>query len=199
MFYRFIKFTLGTFIKSNWSGRIEGLDFVPKEGPAIICANHQSYLDFLLLSSILKRRVYFLAAEVFFRSNFWKPLVKLTGQIMVDRETKDKNNVYREVDKLFKEKKILALFPEGTRSRSGKMGKGYNGAVKFAYKYRVPITPVGIIGTFNAWPPHQKFPKIRKIDVFFDKPYYITTDSFEEETRLLMKKIAKLSKQYYNY
>lgn len=199
MFYRFIKFILSPIVNYIWRGRIEGLDNIPKKGSVILCSNHQSYLDFILLSSVIKRRVCFLAGEVFFKSKLWYPLVKFTGQIKVDRNSKDKSSVYIEVDKLFNQGNILGLFPEGTRSRTGKLQRGYNGAVRFAYKYKVPIIPIGILGAFQAWPPHKKFPQKNKIDMNIGEPYEVKSGAFDQEVKILMQKIAQLSNQSYKH
>ena len=73
---------------------------------------------------------------------------------------------------------ILGIFPEGTRSRDGKLHGGYNGAVKFAYKYKVPIVPIGIIGTFAAWPPHKKKPKLIKCDVNIGNSFIVSSNKY---------------------
>ncbi|MFA6466315.1 MAG: lysophospholipid acyltransferase family protein [Patescibacteria group bacterium] len=197
MFYSLIKILFAPIIKFFWLGEIKGINNIPTKKSVILCANHTSYLDFLLLASVLSKKVYFLAAEVFFKSKIWYPLVKFTGQIRVDRNAEDKSKTYIGVDNILNRHDTLCLFPEGTRSRSGKLQKGYNGAVKFAYKYKVPIVPIGILGAFEAWPPQKKIPKIKKINLVFGEPYRVITDSFEYETSILMNKIAKLSNQNY--
>jgi len=197
MFYSLIKLLLAPFIKLFWLGKLKNIDNIPSKKSVILCANHTSYLDFLLLASVVHKKVYFLAADVFFKSKLWYPLVKFTGQIRVDRNSKDKSKAYMGVANVLENHNTLCLFPEGTRSRSGKLQKGYNGAVKFSFKYKVPIIPIGILGAFEAWPPQNRLPKIRKVNLIFGEPYEVLTDSFEYETDLLMNKIAKLSNQNY--
>jgi 1-acyl-sn-glycerol-3-phosphate acyltransferase len=192
MLYKIIKIFFGPSVKFLWLGKIKGLENVPQKKSFIVCSNHSSYLDFFLLSAVIPRKVSFLAAEVFFNSKLWWPLVKSTGQIKVDRKVKDTSQVYKEVDNLFEKGGVLGIFPEGTRSRSGKMGKGHIGAVKFAYKYKVPIVPIGITGAYNALPPHKKFPKFKKIDMNIDTEFYVDTDDYEKETVKLMGIIFKL-------
>jgi len=199
MFYNLIKIIFSPIVKFLWLGRINGMENIPRKGSFILCANHQSYIDFFLLGSVMERKVYFLAGEVFFRSKLWRPLVKWTGQIQVDRNSKDKSKVYSAVDKLFKKDNTLCIFPEGTRSRSGNLQHGYNGATKFAYKYKIPIIPIGIVGAFLAWPPQNKMPKIKRVDINIGELIYINTNNFDMETQSLMKKIAKLSNLDYNY
>lgn len=197
MFYKLLQFFVAPFIKFFWVGKINNINNIPNKGSVILCANHNSYLDFFILASVLKRRVYFLAGEVFFKSKLWRPLMLLTGQIKVDRTSKDKSFVYNQVEGILRINNILGIFPEGTRSRDGKLHKGYNGAVKFAYKYNVPIIPIGIIGTFNAWPPHKKKPKLIKCDINIGSSFIVSSDNFNIETETLMKKIAILAEEKY--
>ncbi|OGY93734.1 MAG: hypothetical protein A2406_04175 [Candidatus Komeilibacteria bacterium RIFOXYC1_FULL_37_11] len=197
MFYKLLQFFLSPLIRFFWVGNVNDIKNIPFNGSAIVAANHNSYLDFFILSSILKRRIYFLAGEVFFKSKLWKPLMLLTGQIKVDRYGGDKKLVYAQVEKVLINNSLLGIFPEGTRSRNGKLQKGYNGAVKFAYQYKVPIIPVGIIGTFDAWPPNRKFPKLIKSKVNIGCPFRINSNDFDSETSKLMDKIALLSDKVY--
>ncbi|MBU4512605.1 1-acyl-sn-glycerol-3-phosphate acyltransferase [Patescibacteria group bacterium] len=66
MLYKFLKIFIAPIIRFVWVGKVEGLENIPKTKPAILAANHESYFDFLCLTSILKRRIYFFAAEKFF-------------------------------------------------------------------------------------------------------------------------------------
>ncbi len=197
MFYKVLKIILLPVIKLLWLGKVTGKENIPQEGPFIVVSNHKSYLDFFLLPIIIPRRIHFLAAEVFFEKKLWIPLVRLTGQIKVDRKAKDKSEVYKEVEQLFARGGILGAFPEGTRSRDGKLHKGYNGVVKFAYKYKVPILPVGIINTFKALPPHKKFPKFIKCHVNIGQTIIVDSDDYDRETDGLMVVISKLGREEY--
>lgn len=194
MFYKLLQFFLSPIIRFFWVGNVKNIKNIPSNGSVILAANHNSYLDFFILASILKRRIYFLAGEVFFKSKLWKPLMLLTGQIKVDRYNKDKSQAYNQVEKVLSNNNLLGIFPEGTRSRDGKLQRGYNGAVKFAYKYKVPIIPIGIVGTFNAWPPNKKVPKLMKSNINIGELFLVSNNNFDLETEELMKKIAILSK-----
>lgn len=197
MFYKLLQFFAAPLIRFFWVGKINNINNIPKNGAVILCANHNSYLDFFILSSLNKRRVYFLAGEVFFKSKLWRPLMLLTGQVRVDRTSKDKSFVYNQVNKILKDNNILGIFPEGTRSRDGELHRGYNGAVKFSYKYNVPIIPIGIIGSFDAWSPHNKKPKLKKCDINIGDSFKVASENFDVETKVLMKKIALLANKKY--
>lgn len=194
MFYKVLQLFLAPLVKFLWVGSVNDRDNIPNDGAVILCSNHSSYLDFFILGSVLSRRVYFLAGEVFFKKALWRPLVKLTGQIRVDRDSKDKRGVYSGVEEVLSKGYVLGIFPEGTRSRDGKIHRGYNGAVKFASKYKIPIVPIGIIGSYDAWPPQNNMPKLKKCDIFIGQKYYVKSDDFDRETDILMNKIIDLTK-----
>ncbi len=198
MMYYILKYLLYFPVKFFWLERIDGLDNIPR-GNFIISANHASYLDFILLFLFIPRKISFLAAEKFFRNPIWFIIMKATGQIKVDRTSSKKDDVYLAVDRVFKNNKILGIFPEGTRSRDGFLNKAYCGVSKFAYKYKVPVLPVGIVGTFTCWPPHSKFPKFKKCLINIGEPIFINSLAFDAETQKIMKRIAILANQKYEY
>jgi len=204
MIYWLLKLIGGPIIRLIWIKKAEGLENIPKKGPCIIAANHSSYFDFICLIAVVPRRIRFLAAEKFFRSKFWYPLVKLTGQIKVDRQDKNKEEVYSKVYSTLKKGKIIGIFPEGTRSPSGKIEKTYTGVAKFAIKAKVPVVPVGISGTYNIMSRFDKRPKFRKaIEINIGKPlafkeYYIketNRDIFAEVTNKVVGEITNLAKR----
>jgi 1-acyl-sn-glycerol-3-phosphate acyltransferase len=186
-------------VRVLWLGRVVGLQKIDKKDSFIIAANHTSYLDFILLFILLPRKISFLAAEKFFRSSFWRPIMQWTGQIKVDRQSEDKTEVYKNVDRILKEGRVLGIFPEGTRSRTGKINKAYNGVAKFAYKYKIPVVPVGIKNAYSAWSPQMSKPKIKKCDIIIGEPIYINNTDFDVATRNIMKNIANLVEDTYEY
>ena len=176
MFYWILKKIFGPFVRLIWIKKIKGLNNFPKTGPFIIAANHSSYFDFISLIAVCPRRVYFLAAEKFYKSKFWYPLVTGTGQIKVNRKNTDKKEVYQKVFSILKKGNVLGIFPEGTRSPDGKIGKTFTGVAKFALEANVSVIPVSIIGTYEVMSRHDKCPKFKKnIKINIGKPI-----SFEE-------------------
>lgn len=202
MFYWLIKITLGPIVRLLWIRKIEGSHNIPRKGPLLVAANHSSYFDFISLVSVYPQRIRFLAAEVFYKSAFWKPIMILTGQIKVDRKSNDKTATIEAVRYHLKKGEIIGLFPEGTRSRSGKIQKAYTGVAKFALENRVNILPVAIRNSYEIMSPHEKKPKFKKIiDIIYlpelryedfknCDPEYITH-------KLLMGNIAKEVSQEY--
>lgn len=190
-----------------WVGEVTGLEKIPKYKPAVIISNHQSYFDFLGLTAVLSRDIRYLAAEKLFSHPTLGHLMKLTNQIKVDRDVPDKTNVIKEARRTLKDGLLLGIFPEGTRSRSGRIQKAFDGAVRIAIDMNVPIIPVGILGTFNILPPHRKLPTFSKCKFVIGDPIYIhhaykyryDKKLISNLTTFLMHEVAKLSDQKYIY
>lgn len=205
--YSCLRFFLGPIIRIIWIKKVEGLKNIPKKGPCIIAANHSSFFDFICFIAVSPRKIYYLAAEKFFKWKIWKILVKATGQIRVERQSIDKNEVYDVAFSLLKQGKILGIFPEGTRSSDDKIHKAYVGVAKFALMAQVPVVPVGIKNTYKILSRHRRFPRIKKIvelkigePIYFDKYYNQKNKKFFKKiTDEIMLKIAELSDKEYIY
>jgi len=204
MFYWLLKLLFAPLVGLVWIKKIEGLKNVPENGPYIIAANHCSYFDFFCLAAIWPARIYFLAGEVFFKKWWWYPLVELTGQIKVDRNSKDKTEAKQKIISILKSGKIVGIFPEGTRSADGRIGKTYTGVAKFALEAQVPVVPVGIKGTYEVMSRHDKHPKFKKnIEIRVGEPmdfkeYYNKENDeniFRKVTDKIMENVAILSEQ----
>jgi len=205
--YSFIRLIFGTLVKLIWIKKVEGIENIPKTGAVIVAFNHQSFFDFLCFIAISPRKIHFLAAEKFFTNPFWYPLVKLTGQIKVDRKNHDKNDLHEIIYEHLTHDKMIGIFPEGTRSPHEKeMLKAFTGIAKFALRANVPVLPVGIKGAYEVMAKHDKKPKFKKIITIHigelmhfdeysqsklnDKTHRIITDN-------IMIEIAKLSGKTY--
>ena len=208
MIYRILKFilvpsTLG-FVKE-----IKGLDNIPDKGHFVVAANHLSYIDPLIIRSIFHRyfnKIVFYMTKKESYGNFFKMLFfESVGTIPVDRQKHGRAALDAALKKL-KEGCIIGLFPEGTRSRDGRLHRGKTGAVRLALSAKCPILPIGIKNTYEIWPPHKKLPRFKKtIVVNIGKPitlekYYnkrITKKLLNGLTEKIMREIGKLSGQQY--
>lgn len=162
--YSLIRTIFGPIVRKLWIHKVEGIENIPKEGPVIVASNHESYFDFICFIAASPRKVHYLAAEKFYKSPFWRPLMKITDQIKVDRISKDKHHIHKIVFSALdlEQKRMVGIFPEGTRSRDGSMLKAYVGVAKYCLEAKVPVVPVGVIGTRDIMAPHEKFPKLNK-------------------------------------
>jgi len=132
-----------------FSWKVEGRENIPLTGPLILATNHVHLLDpfFLIFSS--PRWINFMAKEELFRSPFLRPWLRWAGSVSISRRGKvsDKQKMLRSSRDVLENGLILGMFPEGGRSRDGKLRKGKPGSAVIASKTNVPILPVGIAGT----------------------------------------------------
>lgn len=192
-----------------WLKEINGIENLP-QGPFIIAANHASYIDHsLIVGNIVKyknRKVHFLSKKEHFDTKLKAMWHTYAGAIPLDRQSGGKLALKKAV-KALKEGKIIAIHPEGTRSLDGRLMRGKTGTARLALAAKVPVVPVGLIGTFEILPKGKYIPKLRRAIVNIGKPisfekYYgkpVTKKLLREVTSRIMKEIAKLSKQKYNF
>ena len=180
--------------------KVEGFENIPKKGALIIASNHVSYLDPAVLVASLNRKIYFITKKEVFKNTFVSFILKNLNAFSVDRENVDML-AFKKAINILREKKVLGIFPEGTRSSNGELQKLKLGAIKIAMKTGVPILPVGIIGTHKIYPRGIKFPILFKHKIIIkygDLQHFNKLKSKDkiyqkEELNLLSKKIKELS------
>jgi len=132
-----------------FSWKVEGRENIPLTGPLILVANHVHVLDPFFLIFISPRWINFMAKEELFRSPFLRLWLRWAGSVSISRQGKvsEKQKMLRSSRDVLENGLILGMFPEGGRSRDGKLRKAKPGSAVIASKTNVPILPVGIIGT----------------------------------------------------
>lgn len=193
-----------------WIKEVNGLHNVPKDRPFIVAANHTSYMDhFIIMSTLvpyLNKKIHHLAKKEHFDNILKKAWHTYAGAIPLDRQSGGKEALKWAI-KALKEGKIIAIHPEGTRSLTGKLQKAKTGVARLALITKVPVLPIGLIGTFEILPKGKYIPKFKRTVMNIGKPmqfpnYYnqkINKRILREVTTLIMKEIAKLCRQQYNY
>jgi 1-acyl-sn-glycerol-3-phosphate acyltransferase len=144
-----------------WRIHVEGLEHVPATGPAVLCPNHVSVLDSFLLPAVLPRRITFVGKAEYLDD--WKTrwLFPALGMIPIQRGGGSASR--RALDTaadLLHAGELFGIYPEGTRSRDGKLHKGHTGPARLALATGAPIIPVGITGTDVIQPPGAPWPKL---------------------------------------
>jgi 1-acyl-sn-glycerol-3-phosphate acyltransferase len=170
---------------------VHGTENIPAEGPVLLCSNHISNLDPPVVGMMFPRPVAFMAKEELFKAPVIKHLVPHLKAFPVKRGMSDRDALRRALA-LLKEGEVLGLFPEGTRSKDGTLGKGLAGAGFFALRSDAVVIPCAIIG------PYQRF---RKLKVVYGQPldmekYRQEKVSAEEATEVIMSEIQKLIEKY---
>ncbi len=152
-----------------WKWRVSGAGNVPRRGGVILASNHQSYLDVFLLGGACPRPVRYMARRSLWDSRVLGFLFTDWRAIPVDRERPGKDDLRRIVETV-KGGEVLALFPEGTRTRDGSIGEMRGGIGFLARRAGVPVVPVLIQGAFEAWPRGRRLPRPGRVRIAFGSP-----------------------------
>ena len=178
--YRFVIFVFLLFFKIFYHFKISGKKNF-KHGKAIIAVNHVSFLDPPAIAAACDEEVHFLAKESLFKHAIFAFFLRLLNSHPLSSKPSD-ITTFREVEKILKENKKIVLFPEGTRSYSGKINKIMPGIGFIAYRSKCRIIPAYIDGVYDVWPRNKKFPKLKgKIKCVFGEP--IEVEKFAHKSR----------------
>jgi 1-acyl-sn-glycerol-3-phosphate acyltransferase len=155
-----------------WRFDLRGFEQLPETGPAILCANHVSFLDSAFLIIQAPRNISFVGKSEYLDSWKTRRLFPALGMIPIDREGGEKAQVALDAaENVLQRGELFGIFPEGTRSRDGMLYKGKTGAARLALKIDCPIFPVGIVGTREIQPPDAKLPRIGgRVSITIGKP-----------------------------
>ncbi len=152
---------------------ITGIENIPREYPFVICANHASYLDALLIAAALPlpafRRLFFIGREKYFRTTLQRWLCRLMRGLPIDADSLARSAL-RLASEGLKQGLVLCVFPEGHRSIDGSLLPFHKGPAILAIEGDVPIVPVGIIGTQRVWGRASRRIRLSPVHVRFGSP-----------------------------
>lgn len=134
---------------------VEGKEFVPKQGAAIIASNHLSGLDHLVLPVLTKRVIYNISKAEHFQKRGKAFFFKNVGVIPLQRGTGDKGAIEK-AKEILSAGNLFCIYPEGTRSLDGHLHKGHTGVARLALELNVAVIPVAMLGTFEKKPKGMK-------------------------------------------
>lgn len=209
-FYWVTKVVLTPVLAIAFRPRVEGVRNVPKRGAAILACNHVSYLDWMFLPLVIRwRHISFLAKQEYFtgtgiRGRWQRFFFTATGQVPIDRSGSDASSAaLRTAARLLHQGKLVGIFPEGSRSRDGRLNRGRTGLARIAAETGVPVIPCATVGVFDVAPPGARLPRPRKVGVRFGEPMTfpkpVGRPASPEELRAwtddLMARIQELSGQ----
>ena len=180
MIYFISRNILKLFFKIFFRLRIAGSANCPKTGPLIIAPNHTSFLDPLIAGFAVPRGLNFMARNSLFRNRIFGNILKSVNAFPLKREGADVGAMRLAIDKLCHGKAVL-IFPEGTRSRDGNLGKPRAGIGFLAASSGAKILPCYIKGSREAFPRGAIFPRFKKITVCVGKPLEVDKDKSEKE------------------
>ncbi|MEH7075618.1 lysophospholipid acyltransferase family protein [Neobacillus drentensis] len=190
-FYDFAKSVVTGVFKPLYRVEAIGLEHFPKEGGVLLCANHIHNFDPIIVGIMAPRPVHYMAKEEIFSVPVLGNIVRKCNAFPVKRGFSDREAL-RTGLKILKDGFVFGLFPEGTRSKTGELGKGLAGAGFFALRSTAAVVPCAIIGPYRSF---------RKLKVVYGEPIDLEEmrkekASAEQVTELIMSKIDKLKKEH---
>jgi 1-acyl-sn-glycerol-3-phosphate acyltransferase len=207
-FYWVTKAVLTPLMLVYFRPHVQGRQHLPRTGPAILASNHTSYLDWLALPLVVvRRRIVFLAKSEYFdrpgvTGRAQRFFFSATGQVPVDRTGGPASTAaLRTAARLLQEGSLLGVFPEGTRSKDGRLQPGRTGLARMAAQTGVPVVPCATIGTYDAAPAGVRLPRPKRLTVRFGEPLSWpagtepTSEALRTWTDALMEQIRQLSGQ----
>jgi 1-acyl-sn-glycerol-3-phosphate acyltransferase len=141
----------------GFSLRTEGRGNMPARGPVLVIANHQSYLDPLLVGLAVHRHLCYLARKSLFKKPEFARLIRSFNAVPIDQEGVGKEGLKTILHQLRLDQAVL-IFPEGERTETGMMNELRPGVHLLIRRSEVPLLPVGIAGAFDAWPRTRRYP-----------------------------------------
>lgn len=177
MWYYLFKYVfMGPGLRLMGRPRVEGLENIPDEGPALVASNHLAVVDSFYLPLMVPRRIFFLAKSEYFtepglKGRFKKWFFSASGQIPIDRSgASAAAGALAAGKRVLEDGRLLCLYPEGTRSPDGRLYKGKTGLARMALETGVPVIPVAMVGTDRINPPGTILPRPTRIVLRVGKP-----------------------------
>ena len=209
MLYEVVHAVLPPLAKLYWRPRIEGLENIPSTGPVIMASNHLSFADSMVIPFFVPRKVVFLAKEDYFTGTGVKGALirgwfEGIGMVPVDRD--DTKAALASLDialAVLGRGEAFGIYPEGTRSRDGRLYRGRTGVAHLALTSGAPVVPVGLTGTEHIQPVGSTLPRRADVTVRFGEPLRFegrydgvpAGRARREVTDVVMNEIQKLSGQ----
>ena len=161
MFYSVLKGILTPLLRFFYRVRVEGLEHVPRAGPAILASNHVSFSDSIFLPLVLRRRVTFVAKAEYFDDPKSAWFFRALGQIPVRREGGSAaQGALDAAHEVLTQGELFGIYPEGTRSPDGRLHRGHTGVARLALQCQTPVLAVGMVGTRELQPIGQVRPRV---------------------------------------
>ena len=170
--------TLGSAFRAFYGLRIEGREHLITEGPVLVAANHQSYMDPPLLANLYDTPMFFIARKTLFRG-FCNWLYRQWGAFPLDQEKPDLAGL-KKILRLLKAGERVAIFPEGSRTLDGSIAEAAPGVGFVAAKSGALIQPVRIRGAYEALPRGARFLRPSRISMTIGPVIRLTPEELKQ-------------------
>ncbi len=168
---------------------VRGSGYIPREGPAVLIANHEGYLDPVILQMGTTRTIRYLLTSAFYDFEPTQPLFDLLEAIRVADDGPNRDSLRASIAVL-REGGLIGIFPEGRLTRDGKVGPVLPGAAFLAAKGGAPIVPARIDGSYEVLPRGRIFPRQGRLAVEFGPPVMIRSARGAAAEQRVMEALA---------
>ncbi len=189
--YPAAKAVLTPLFRAAWRFDLQGLENIPATGGAILCPNHTSVLDSFFVPAMLPRRVTYVGKAEYMDDWKTRRLFPALGMIPIDRTGGDAaERALATAQRLLENGELFGIYPEGTRSRDGRLYRGKTGPARLALRTGAPIIPIGIKGAREVMPPDARFPRLRlPVTITFGRPIDVSRYRDRVNDRLVLRQI----------
>ena len=176
MLFRVLQTVIPPVAKAILRPTVIGVENVPRTDAVILASNHLSFADSVVIPVVAPRNVAFLAKHDYFTGTGVKGALQRAwfeglGMVPVDRDdTSAALSTLETALQVLGRGEAFGIYPEGTRSRDGRLYRGRTGVAHLALTARVPVVPVGLIGTEQIQPVGARYPRLAKVTVAFGTP-----------------------------
>ena len=155
--------------------RLAGTEHIPQVGPVVIVPNHQTYADPVLVTIPVRRPIYYMAWNQLFDVRGLSWMIRRLRAFPVEIESRDPRAT-REAVRLLQAGEAVMIFPEGSRSLNGRIGRFKPGAFRLAASLGAPVLPVTVAGGHEAWPPGRTLPRRGSMTITYHPLVYPSPD-----------------------
>lgn len=171
--------------------KVYGAHRVPCEGGVLLVSNHQSYLDPVLLGVRLRRPLSYMAKSELFASKPFAWLIRSLGAFPVKQGAGDVGAMKETIARL-QEGRALNIYPEGSRTQDGELLPIEKGVGLVIRKAKVPVVPVAIHGSFDAWPKGRKMFRPHPIRILYGHPIDMSSMDREQIIQTIGRTISDM-------
>lgn len=185
MFYKILKIIAFIIYKIVFNIEIVGSEKIPSDGPVIIIGNHKSAQDPLLISSLVKRQIHWMAKIELFKNKFLEKVLTSLGAFPVDRDIADIAAVKKSMI-ILRNNSVLGIFPEGTRVGKFDKSKVKPGIAMIAQRTKSKVVPIYIEGEYKIF---RKMRLLVRDSIDFAEVPKLSNDDYLDLSVDIMKKV----------
>ncbi len=175
MVYRVTRAVILAIFRVLWRPTVEGREHIPANGLLIVASNHLSFIDSIIIPLVVPRKVVFLAKAEYWEGRspaawprrifFW-----IFEAVPVQRDEQDAQTSLHLARGVVERGDAFGIYPEGTRSRDGRLYRGRTGVGWLALSTGATVVPVGLTGTDRVQPIGATLPRLGRVTVRFGEP-----------------------------